>query len=113
MNHPELDIEILVERLQIQRAELLEESESSREARDTVMLDQSSVGRLSRMDAMQGQAMAKAEEARRQSTIRRIDAALARIERGEFGECVDCGEWIAAKRLQWDPTVIKCIDCAD
>ncbi|RAW06064.1 molecular chaperone DnaK, partial [Halomonas elongata] len=32
---------------------------------------------------------------------------------GEYGECIECGEWIGAKRLNWDPLVLKCIDCAD
>lgn len=113
MNHPELEMEGVRERLLAMRTELLEESESSRDARDTVMLDQTSVGRLSRMDALQGQAMAKAEEERRQLALRRITAALARIDRGEYGDCIECGEWIATKRLEWDPLVLKCIDCAE
>ncbi|GGX86623.1 molecular chaperone DnaK [Litchfieldella qijiaojingensis] len=113
MNHPELDIDAIAEKLRENRAQLLESSESTRDARSTVELDQTSVGRLSRMDAMQGQAMAKAEEERRKLAVRRIDAALLRIEQGNFGECIECGEWIAAKRLEWDPTVLKCIDCAD
>ncbi|MFY0991157.1 TraR/DksA family transcriptional regulator [Halomonas sp. C05BenzN] len=113
MNHPELDMDSVRERLATMRAELLEESESSRESRDTVMLDQTSVGRLSRMDALQGQAMAKAEEERRQLALRRITAALARIEQEVYGECIECGEWIARKRLAWDPLVLKCIDCAE
>jgi len=112
LNHPELDMDAVHERLLALRAALIEESESSRDARDTVMLDQTAVGRLSRMDAMQGQAMAKAEEDRRQLALRRITGALSRIEKGEFGECIDCGEWIGKKRLEWDPLVLKCIDCA-
>ncbi|APX94009.1 molecular chaperone DnaK [Halomonas sp. 1513] len=112
MNHPELDMPTVEARLAALRQELLADSASSSEARDTVVLDQTSVGRLSRMDAMQGQAMAKAEEERRQLALKRIEAALIRIERGDFGECIGCGEWIAAKRLEWDPLVLKCIDCA-
>lgn len=27
-------------------------------------------------------------------------------------ECIECGEWIGAKRLEWDPVVLKCIACA-
>ncbi|MFO8044650.1 MAG: TraR/DksA C4-type zinc finger protein [Halomonas sp.] len=113
MNHPELDIQAITRQLEDTRAELIDDSYQSKESRATVMLDQQSVGRLSRMDALQGQAMAKAGEDRRQLVLRRIEAALARIGREEFGECIDCGEWIAAKRLQWDPTVLKCIDCAE
>lgn len=112
MSHPELEMDAVVRRLHALRAELLEQSETSRESRDTVMLDQTSVGRLSRMDA-QGQAMAKAEEQRRQLALRRITGALSRIERGEYGECIECGEWIGARRLEGDPLVLKCIDCAE
>ncbi|MBD3895730.1 TraR/DksA C4-type zinc finger protein [Halomonas sp. ML-15] len=112
MNHPELDMQAVQARLAALRQELQDDSESSRESRDPVVLDQTSVGRLSRMDAMQGQAMAKAEEERRQLALKRIAAALIRIERGDYGECIGCGEWIAAKRLEWDPLVLKCIDCA-
>ncbi|MDN3521791.1 TraR/DksA family transcriptional regulator [Halomonas ramblicola] len=113
MNHPELDMGEVRERLAALRARLEEESASSSDARDTVMLDQTSVGRLSRMDALQGQAMAKAEEQRRQLALKRITAALTRIERGEYGECIECGEWIGRARLEWDPLVLKCIDCAE
>lgn len=113
MNHPELDIQAIIRQLEDTRAVLIDDSLQSKESRATVMLDQQSVGRLSRMDALQGQAMAQAGEDRRQLLLRRIEAALARIGREEFGECVECGEWISAKRLQWDPTVLKCIDCAE
>lgn len=113
MNHPELDIERITRQLEDSKAALIDQSYESKENRATVMLDQQSVGRLSRMDALQGQAMAKAEEDRRQLMIRRIDAALARLAREEYGECIECGEWIPVKRLEWDPTVLKCIDCAE
>ncbi|WP_069383431.1 TraR/DksA family transcriptional regulator [Halomonas caseinilytica] len=113
MNHPELEMAAVEARLHELRADLQAQSEASQASRDTVMLDQTSVGRLSRMDALQGQAMAKAEEERRQLSLRRITAAFARIERGEYGECIECGEWIGAKRLTWDPLALKCIECAD
>lgn len=113
MSHPQLDLEQITRKLKAMREALLSESADSADSRATVTLDQQSVGRLSRMDALQGQAMAKAEEERRQLMVRRIDAALTRLEREDFGECIECGEWISAKRLEWDPTVLKCIDCAE
>lgn len=77
-----------------------------------VTLDQQSVGRLNRMDALQRQQMAK-ETARRRALERaRINAALARIDDDEFGWCVECGEPIAAGRLCADPTAHLCVDCA-
>ena len=87
-------------------------AESSREATATVELDQTRQGRLSRMDALQGQAMAKDAERRRQLSIQRLNAALKRLDRGDFGECQDCGEAIAAARLQADPATTLCLDCA-
>ncbi len=78
----------------------------------TVELDQQAVGRLSRMDALQYQAMAKAQATRRQTEKTRLAAALGRIDEGEFGYCEDCGEDIAPKRLELDPAAAKCIGCA-
>ena len=78
----------------------------------TVTLDQQSVGRLSRMDAMQRQAMAQALARRRAGRRQRILAALRRIEEDEFGYCQDCGDDIASGRLELDPTVSLCLSCA-
>lgn len=81
-------------------------------SRAAVVLDQTSVGRLSRMDAMQQQAMANATSQMRQAEITRAKAALHRIDEGEFGYCVECGEDIALKRLDHNPAVATCITCA-
>ena len=69
------------------------------------------IGRLSRMDALQNQAMALESERRRAVEIQRIDAALQRIEDGEFGYCAVCGDNIEPKRLSHDPKVPNCIAC--
>ncbi len=79
---------------------------------DTVELDQQSVGRLSRMDALQQQEMAQAEARRRTSDLARIDVALKRIEADEYGWCAECGDPIAYKRLEIDPAAALCIGCA-
>ena len=94
------------------RAEVEQLSTSSAESRRPVELDQQVQGRLSRMDALQDQQMAIAREERRRNEIRRIDAALDRIDEGDFGYCVTCGEDIDRKRLDYDPTLPNCIDCA-
>lgn len=98
--------------LQSELDALAEASGATTEDRKPVELDQQSVGRLSRMDALQGQAMAAAIEARRAGRSKAIAAALARMNEGEFGYCEDCGEPIALKRLELDPTVTRCISCA-
>lgn len=77
-----------------------------------VELDQSKVGRLSRMDAMQAQAMAKASGERREAMLRNIDAALKRLDEGDYGVCRDCDAAIDPKRLEFDPTTLRCIECA-
>ncbi|RZV38227.1 MAG: TraR/DksA family transcriptional regulator [Chromatiales bacterium] len=100
------------ERLLQLKAELEAVAEAGDESAAIVELDQSKVGRLSRMDAMQAQAMAKASAERREQMLRRIDAALVRVENDDYGICEECGEPINPKRLEFDPTVTLCIDCA-
>jgi len=86
--------------------------EVSAEGRETVTLDQQSVGRLSRMDALQGQAMNNAIAIRRSQAIKRIDAALGRMDEGEYGYCVTCGDEMDEKRLDLDPAAASCTNCA-
>ena len=81
-------------------------------ATKTVELDQNRVGRLSRMDALQGQAMAKASADRQRQKLSAIHQALIRIENECFGDCLECDEAIATARLEFDPTASYCIDCA-
>lgn len=106
------DIADLRTQLQKQLELLIHEDGLGLEAQKTVELDQQSVGRLSRMDALQQQAMAKATQTRRANMRLRIIAALSRIDEEEFGYCMTCGDEIAAKRLQLDPTIATCISCA-
>ncbi len=95
-----------------EREQLTREDAAGAEDRATVTLDQQSVGRLSRMDAMQRQAMAQATARRRKGRETRIAAALLRMEEGEYGYCQDCGEDIDLKRLTLDPTLPTCVSCA-
>lgn len=88
------------------------EDAANRDARDVVELQQDAVGRLSRMDALQQQAMAHAQERRRAAERARIAAALVRLEEGEWGYCLTCGKEIAAARLHHDPSVTQCVECA-
>ncbi len=92
--------------------ELAEEDRISTESREPVTLQQDSVGRLSRMDAMQQQAMAQAQERRRAGERMRIASALQRLDEDEWGYCVTCGEDIAEARLRHDPSVPTCVKCA-
>ncbi|MCK0743894.1 TraR/DksA family transcriptional regulator [Chromohalobacter nigrandesensis] len=112
MNHPDLDMATVRQQLEEKRQRLVEESQETAQSREVVELDQTANGRLTRMDAMQSQAMAKASQQRREASIRFIDLALKRIDDQNYGECIDCGEFITPKRLSLDYATLKCIDCA-
>ena len=107
-----VDIEAMRGLLIEERETLLRESAATAGDRAPVELDQQTVGRLSRIDAMQVRAMAEASESRRQGRLQRIDAALRRIADGSFGECLECGEPIPPRRLEIDPAVTVCVPCA-
>ena len=108
-----IDLAALRATLEARLTALEHEGASAAEDRKPVELDQQSVGRLSRMDSMQVQAMAQATEQRRQLERQRIRAALARIDDEEYGQCVDCGDVIGAGRLAADPLAARCLACAD
>lgn len=93
--------------------ELTELENISSEATQPVQLDQSMVGRLSRIDAMQGVEMAKEASRRRKQQLARIPSALERIALGSYGRCALCDEDIVLGRLHIDPTYTRCINCAD
>lgn len=93
--------------------ELLELEESTRDAAKPVELDQASVGRLSRMDAMQSQQLAQEIQVRREQELAQIDGALRRITSGDFGYCFKCDEEMDPRRLEANPTLTRCIKCVD
>jgi DnaK suppressor protein len=100
------------ERLLGLQRQLRDLEETGRAVGETVELDQARVGRLSRMDALQGQAMSQVMNRRRQVELNNIAAALQRIEAGAYGYCLSCGEPIARARLEHDPAASLCIACA-
>ncbi len=107
-----IDLEKARARLDARRHELEELSEMSAEARAPVALDQQSVGRLSRMDSMQQQAMAAAQERRRRNDLARIEMAERRLKSGDYGHCTECDAEIPDGRLAIDPMAEKCVRCA-
>lgn len=105
-------LEALRQRLHRRRAELQAIEQTANEAGATVELDQTRMGRLSRMDALQGQAMSREARRRRELELQRIASALQRLAAGEYGYCLRCEEPIAAKRLDYDPATTLCLRCA-
>lgn len=94
-----------------ERDELIAFSTRTKDDRAPVTLDQQSVGRLSRMDALQQQSMDLAREEMRLRRREMIAAALKRIEADDYGYCLVCGEDIPYKRLKADATATRCITC--
>ena len=87
-------------------------SQNTADARAPVELDQQSIGRLSRMDALQNQAMARASETRRRNEMAVMKDALLRLDDDDFGYCEDCGEAIPMARISINPGVRRCVDCS-
>lgn len=107
-----IDNELARRRLLERQKELTEHADTNAEARGTVTLDQQSVGRLSRMDALQQQAMAQATDRQRLAELTRIELALRLLDTGDYGYCSNCGEEIPEKRLEIDPSATICVRCA-
>lgn len=106
-------LEILRRQLLRMKAEVDATEESSSDAALPVELDQASVGRISRMDAMRAQHMALEVGRRREVQLSRIEGAFRRMVSGDYGACYVCGEDIDPARLLADPTVTRCIRCVE
>ena len=83
--YTELEHSSFLKVLQGQKIKLEELLEATRDSARPVELDQTKVGRLSRMDAMQSQAMAKETQRRRKLDLQRVDAAIKRIKNSDYG----------------------------
>ncbi|MDA3919502.1 MAG: TraR/DksA C4-type zinc finger protein [Salinisphaera sp.] len=111
MTEPPIDRETLAARLDHLEAETRAYLEDSAASEQAVELDQTRQGRLSRMDAMQSQAMNQAARGRARQQLSRIAATRKRLDSADFGICPDCDEPIPAARLRHDPTALRCLDC--
>lgn len=107
-----MDLEKIKQQLLELREELDSLEDTNLAATETVELDQTRVGRLSRMDALQAQAISNESRRRRQELRQRIEPALQRLANEEYGHCVDCDELISEARIKFDPTCTLCIECA-
>ena len=108
----DINLAELTKQLTNRRDELVRLASAGTAEQGPVELDQSRIGRLSRIDAMQQQEMAREIGRRRTLEVSRADAALKRLIDDEYGYCLSCGEPIAAKRLNLNPTVLNCVTCA-
>ena len=109
----QLDLQYFEERLLDEQEEIMGVSDLIQGASKPVVLDQNSVGRLSRMDALQSQAMAQAGAERQLQRLLLIEQALQRIDDNIYGRCLECDDFIATARLKIEPTIEHCIQCAE
>lgn len=112
MSENGVDTAALKQELLRRRDELLHELEAEAWAHHPVEVDESSEDQFARVDALQNQAMALESERRHRLELQRVEAALRRLDEGEYGICVTCGEEIAPRRLSLDPAAATCIACA-
>ena len=112
-NSPVIDEKKMKKVLIARKKELLTIISIGEENSINTELDQQRVGRLSRMDAIQLQAMEKETNRRRELELKRINSALKRIQSKDYGYCMACDEPIANERLENDPATPLCVNCAE
>lgn len=83
----------------------------SKDASEAVQLD-TSIGRLSRMEAMQDQQMALELRRRKKRQLAQVNNALRRLDEGAYGLCELCGGAISEERLEAFPDMMTCVNCA-
>ncbi len=105
-------IEELSEELQRQLRSLERSARVTDQAVKPVQLDQTAVGRLSRMDSLQNRSLSQNLQEREQAKLALILAAMARIEKGRYGLCLACGGEIPFPRLYVFPEAELCPACA-
>ena len=94
-------------------AELRLVVESDSKSNDQIELDQTRVGRLARMDAVQHHAIAQAQGERAIKQLKLLELLLSKVDDEDFGECHHCGEDIPVGRLLIRPESLRCVDCAE
>lgn len=98
-------------RLEELEREILEDMDANPEDSGVVELD-SSIGRLSRMDALQNQQMALELKRRQENQLLRIENAFKRLAKGQYGLCGKCKKPIEENRLEVFPDTVTCVRCA-
>lgn len=106
------DLKKFKQLLEKQRDELMSYQEMAQSSTQTVAIDQSSIGRVSRGDALQSQSMAIETTRLRQQQLRQISTALALIASGDYGYCSVCDSEINPRRLKIEPASTMCVPCA-
>lgn len=109
-----LSVDQLVElRAELERARtrLARSRRTTRDAARPVALDQTAVGRVSRIDAIQNQSMTRGLQERDHARAAHIEDALRRLDAGTYGRCAGCGQPIPYERLLVFPEAPACAGC--
>jgi DnaK suppressor protein len=93
--------------------ELKEQLEINKQATEVVQLDQTLVGRVSRIDALQQQSMAVSTREKARLKLKKVQHALNAMESGDYGYCRQCDEFISFGRLNAQPEASLCLPCQD
>ena len=109
---PKINTKSLIKTLENLRKDIIQTQENNRLSTQPVELDQQRIGRLSRIDALQIQEVAKNAELRRETELRKVEAAIKRLKKGEYGWCTICGDQVEEGRLLLDPAIPTCLICA-
>ncbi len=83
---------------------------SSEESAAVVEPDKS-LGRLSRMEAMQDQQLVLEMRRRKKRQLAEIKSALLRLDMNRYGTCIFCGHEISRERLDASPETQTCVKC--
>ena len=108
--HTDLDVSELQQKLVELQRTLERRLESTRQDSKPVDLE-TPIGRISRIDAIQSQKLAEASREQAEVQLRRVRAALARMQAGRYGLCLMCDEPIAPSRLRKFPEAPLCRQC--
>lgn len=112
MNHLSADqIEALTLELDRSLRKLAQSMRTTEDMLRPVKLDQSAMGRLSRIDLLQSQGLTRNLQEREQAKLGQVTTAFQRIEDGSYGICTECGGEIRFERLQIFPETPTCSAC--
>lgn len=88
-----------------------EEITELKELTKPVSLD-ASIGRLSRMDAINNKAINEKALREKKSTLQKLERAQERYKVNKLGTCLKCGKEIPFGRLKIMPYTTRCVQCA-
>ncbi|MEM9821400.1 MAG: TraR/DksA C4-type zinc finger protein [Bacteroidota bacterium] len=74
---------------------------------------ENSLGRVSRMDAINNKSVAEAALRTSKQKLSKLKVALSKIDKPNFGICVFCKQNIPPARLMFLPESSRCVRCAD